>query len=237
MKFIERLTATRINEQYFSQWDINFHEKISTAQSSLQRFSATRNFYNSTKYSLSFFFKFFLKFLIWNTKSLFLRRTRWRQICQYHFPKIITNCPGARRSRSTEADSPRENYRIAWLAGRAANDKTKGDTIGNSSISRAAIELATNRRPHWQILLFATARDSCWPLEKLLIGSPQNRVPVRKKQDEEDVFTKASRVYHVCVVNHLADSSNYKYDYLRYRIVVARRTPEARQVTRWTCSR
>lgn len=60
-------------------------------------------------------------------------------------------------------------------------------------------------------------------------------MPVRKKRDEEeeadDVFTKAARVYHVCVVNHLADSSNYKYDYRRYRIVVARRTPEARQAT------
>lgn len=60
-------------------------------------------------------------------------------------------------------------------------------------------------------------------------------LPVRKKRDEEeeaeDVFTKAARVYHVCVVNHLPDSSNYKYDYRRYRIVVARTTPEARQAT------
>lgn len=53
----------------------------------------------------------------------------------------------------------------------------------------------------------------------------QMYMPERKRIKE--VYLRKQCVHHVCVINHFADSSNYKYDYRRYRIV-AHLMPEGR---------
>lgn len=50
-------------------------------------------------------------------------------------------------------------------------------------------------------------------------------MPERKRIKK--VYLRKQCVHHVCVINHFADSSNYKYDYRRYRIV-AHLMPEGR---------
>lgn len=69
---------------------------------------------------------------------------------------------------------------------------------------------------------------------RIEVGTWEGSQSREREGEEYMIFTK--HVYHhVCAVNHgEAGSSNYKYDYRRYRIVARRRKPRSKRGERRT---